>query len=175
VGLPDIEHIYRVHHGFVWRVIRRFGVSEIAIDDAVQEVFIVLHRRQSELSIEADPRGLLFGIARKIASRVRERQRPIAPVPSECRVEDPEQRLDVLEKGRVLQRALEGMDEGRRLTFLLVDVEGMSVPDAAACLGVNVNTAYGRLRAARKLVDQAIVRYRASEERGRRRDASSRS
>lgn len=171
--LTSIEPIYREHHGFVWRVVRRFGVAETSVDDAVQEVFLVLHRRQSELSVSlADPRGLLFGIARKVAARVRSRESARLPRMMAPLERDLEQQMEVLEKGRVVQHALDAMDEERRMTFMLVDVEGMSVPAAADCLEVNLNTAYGRLRAARMLIDKAIARYRAGEERERHRGES---
>jgi len=172
VTRTDIEQIYRAHHGFVWRVVRRFGVPTTAVEDAVQEVFIVLHRRQPELHIAEDPRGLLFGIARKVSTRIRAREQARAPRTTAGGPPNPEERMEVLEKGEVVQRALEQMAEERRLTFVLVDVEGMSVPEAAQCMGVNLNTAYGRLRAARFLIDKAIARYRVMQERGRRDVAS---
>lgn len=138
----------------------------------MQEVFIVLHRRQPELHIAEDPRGLLFGIARKVSTRIRAREQARAPRTTVGGPPNPEERMEVLEKGEVVQRALEQMAEERRLTFVLVDVEGMSVPEAAQCMGVNLNTAYGRLRAARFLIDKAIARYRVMRERGRRDVAS---
>lgn len=172
--LRSIEPLYRTHYAFVWRVVRRFGVTEGLVDDAVQEVFMVVHRRLADLVIPDDPRGLLFGIARKVAARQRARAVPRGNPEWARPPADLEQQMEIAEKGRVVQEALERMDEERRMTFLLVEIEGMSVPDVAQCLEVNLNTAYGRLRAARQLLDKAIARYRAAAERERPRELRSR-
>jgi len=42
----DFEGFYREHFRFVWRTVRRLGIGEILIDDLVQEVFLVVHRRR---------------------------------------------------------------------------------------------------------------------------------
>ena len=41
----EFEALYHAHFDFVWRTLRRFGVSEAALDDATQDVFVVMHRR----------------------------------------------------------------------------------------------------------------------------------
>ncbi|MEM9456578.1 MAG: sigma-70 family RNA polymerase sigma factor [Myxococcota bacterium] len=160
----DLEQIYREHHTFVWRILRRMGAP--SVDDAVQEVFVVMHRRRHQLDLSGGPRPLLYGIARKVAARQRDKRRrqppPLALVPETSA--DPEQRLARAEAARVIRDALDSMDEGKRMTFLLADVEGMSVPEVARCQGVNLNTAYARLRAARQRIHRAVQRHRAREE-----------
>lgn len=169
-SIPTVEDIYREHHAFVWRVIRRFGVPEGAVEDAVQEVFVVLHRRRGELRFDAACRGLLFGIARKVAPRFRARTPAAAPTMTEIDhrmaavTSDPERRIESVEKAEVIRAALDAMDEGKRLTFALVVVEGMTVPEAAACQDINLNTAYARLRAAKLRVREAIEHHRTREE-----------
>ena len=71
------------------------------------------------------------------------------------------------ERAAVVRDALDGMDEDKRMVFLLTAVEGMSIPEAATILEINVNTAYARARVARELVSKAIARHRAKEERVR--------
>src|SRR5262245_11836835 len=44
----DFEGIYEAHFDFVWRNARRLGVPAANVDDAVQEVFLVVHRRLGE-------------------------------------------------------------------------------------------------------------------------------
>jgi RNA polymerase sigma-70 factor (ECF subfamily) len=44
----------------------------------------------------------------------------------------------------------------------MAELEGMSVPEIAELVGVNVNTVYSRLRAARKEFEQALARTRAT-------------
>ena len=165
---PDLEQIYREHHTFVWRVVRRLGVPDDAVDDVVQETFVVLHRRRTELDWSRSVRGLLYGVARRIAKRVRERSvnRPVLSlVPTADPGPDPEQRAHARQKAAVVREALDTMDAAKRLVFVLADVEGMTIPEVAQCLQINLNTAYARQRAARKLVAAAIARHRAKEER----------
>jgi RNA polymerase sigma-70 factor (ECF subfamily) len=46
----------------------------------------------------------------------------------------------------------------------LADLEGMTVPEIAELVNVNVNTIYSRLRAARREFDQALTRRHAEGE-----------
>lgn len=161
--MSELDQIYRQHHTFVWRVLRRLGAT--AVDDAVQEVFVVMHRRRSELDTSGDVRPLLYGIARRVASRQRKQARrdppPLSLVPQAA--PDPQAQAELAERAEVVRAALDAMSEDKRMTFVLSDVEGMSIPDVAQCHGVNVNTAYSRLRAARQLLQKAIDRHRAKE------------
>jgi RNA polymerase sigma-70 factor, ECF subfamily len=159
-----LDHVYREHHAFVWRVLRRLGAP--SVDDAVQEVFVVMHRRREELDTSRGVRPLLYGIARKVAARQRDKLRPAPPSMAELSVApvDPEERAARREAAQVIRTALDAMDEDKRMTFLLADVEGMSIPEVAECQGVNLNTAYARLRAARQRVTKAVERHRAREE-----------
>lgn len=173
-GAPDLAQIYREQHRFVWRIVRGLSVPVDAVDDAVQEVFVVLHRRRDELDFSGPIRALLYGVARRVAKRARERSTRRATlqlVPSIDPRPDPERRALMEEKARVVSAALDAMDEDKRMTFVLADVEGLTIPEVAQCMEVNLNTAYARQRAARQLVRAAIARHRASEEGDRVRSA----
>ena len=39
------DDVYREHFAFVWRAAKRLGVGDGSLDDVVQEVFVVVHRR----------------------------------------------------------------------------------------------------------------------------------
>ena len=56
-----------------------------------------------------------------------------------------------------LQRALDTLDEDKRAVFTLVELQGETVPSIAPALGIPLDTAYSRLRAARKLFRQAVA------------------
>jgi RNA polymerase sigma-70 factor (ECF subfamily) len=171
--MPSLEQIYDQHHAFVWRVVRRLGVPDAGVDDAVQEVFVVMHRRREELRVEGSVRALLYGITRKIAKRHRDRagrraaRLQLVPEPHAEAPDDPETQMQLRQRAEIVRNALDAMDEDKRMMFLLADIEGLSVPEAAACVGVNVNTAYARLRAARQLMHKAIARHRARQQRVR--------
>lgn len=164
---PDLTQIYRDHHAFVWRIVRRLGVPASGVDDAVQEVFVVLHRRRAELDFSGSVRGLLYGVARRVAKRSRDKATAAARLrvvgPSTAR-DNPEADTATRQKAEALQAALEALDEGKRMTFVLADIEGLTMPEVAAAMEVNVNTSYARLRAARKTLGEAIARHHAEEE-----------
>ena len=63
----------------------------------------------------------------------------------------------------LLDRLLDSLSEPQREILVLVDVEAISVPEAAGLLGINLNTAYTRLRAARLRFQAAVNRLRATE------------
>lgn len=164
---PDLTQIYRDHHAFVWRVVRRLGVPDAGVDDAVQEVFVVLHRRRDELDLSGSMRGLLYGITRRVAKRSRDkasraaRLRVVGPATA---AENPEADAATKQKAEALRAALEDLDEDKRMTFVLADIEGMTMPEVAAAMDVNVNTCYARLRAARRKLSAAVARHRQAEE-----------
>src|SRR4051812_17617014 len=55
--------IYEQNFEFVWRSLRRLGVSDESLDDATQEVFLVVFRRIAEFQGHSALRSWLFGIA----------------------------------------------------------------------------------------------------------------
>ena len=44
----SFKEVYEEHFRFVWRSLRRLGISESDVADAVQDVFLVVHRRLAE-------------------------------------------------------------------------------------------------------------------------------
>ena len=62
---------------------------------------------------------------------------------------DPGRVLDRKMAAASVERFLEQLDGAKRSLFVLCEIEGMSVADAARCLRLNPNTAATRLRRAR--------------------------
>lgn len=157
------DALYRREMAFVWRVLRYHGVPEETVEDAVQDVFVIVHRRWKdwpEEDREARPRAWLFGIARRVASlrrrtsarherRVRELPEPAPERPLDDRAADREALA-------MLDRALAALDEDTRMVFMLAQLEGMTAPAIAASTGAKVNTVYWRLRTARAHVRAAM-------------------
>jgi RNA polymerase sigma-70 factor (ECF subfamily) len=151
----DFDAMYREHFGFVWRTLRRLGVSADALDDTAQEVFLVVHRRAPELRAEGSPKAWLFAIAQRVASDHRRwRRRKGHALPLE--VEVPAFTLTPLEHAMHREASdlvldfLTQLDEQRRAAFLLADLEQMTAPEIARATGANINTVYYRIASARK-------------------------
>lgn len=154
----EFDLVYRRELGFVWRVLRYHGVPPDAIEDAVQEVFMVVYRRWDDWDRSRSLRSWLFGIARRTASTQRRgasrRQRKLAAVPDPVPEAQLDQRMADREALRELAEVLAGMDHKLAAVFTLADIEGMTAPEIAEELGANLNTVYWRLRTARTHVNK---------------------
>ena len=164
---PTFEALYEEHFDFVWRSLRRLGIPALTIDDAVQDVFLVVHRRLGEFEGRSSVKTWLFGIALRVASVHR---RSAARRPTEPLTEEPadaatapaaEALSEAREAARLVHQLLDCLEEDRRAVFVLSELEQMTAPEISTALGVNLNTVYSRLRLARRDFDAALARYRA--------------
>lgn len=175
VPLPTFDAVYEQHFDFVWRNIRRLGVPDAQLDDAAQEVFLVVHRRLADFEGRSSLRTWLFGVVARVARdhrRAARRKSPHARSPEasidadlvpDDRAEGPHDRSERSEAIRLLHRLLDELDDDKRAVFVLAELEQMSAPEIAEALGENVNTVYARLRAARRDFEQAVLRERARD------------
>jgi RNA polymerase sigma-70 factor (ECF subfamily) len=164
------EDVYRDSFGFVWRSLRALGVDPAQIDDAVQDTFVVVHRRLSGFEGRSRVETWLFGIARRVASHyrrsaTRRRTEPLGSAePPATEADTPFDLASRTEAGALVLAILDELDEDRRLIFVLVEIEQLTVPEATEILGLNVNTAYSRLRLARRDFEEALQRRRTAWE-----------
>ena len=174
LGGPSFEDVYDEHAEMVWRSLRRLGVPEASVDDALQEVFLVVHRRLPEFEGRSSLKTWLFGIVLGVARNQRRSVRRRAPegvLASEVDDElpspsnrNPEGNAQSAEAVRTLYALLDELDEDKRQVFVMADLEEMTAPEIAAALKLNVNTVYARIRAARLGFEQAVARFRSKEE-----------
>lgn len=169
-GSTELAKLYSEHFAFVWRSARRLGVPLSAVDDAVQDVFLIAHRKLGEFEGRSSLRTWLFGIARKVARDYRRSRSPEARVAADLDAlpttdSGPLLLAERAQSARLLQALLDELEEDRREAFILVDLEELSVPEAAEALGVNLNTLYSRVRAARQDLSKALTRQRARNQR----------
>lgn len=149
-----LTQTYAEHYGFVWRSLRRLGVDESAVDDAVHDVFVVAARRLHEFEDRAAITSWLFAIAirvakhqRRAAARHRRRTDALAHTEKTRTPRDPYARRDA---ARTLHALLSRLDDKLRHVFILMELEQMTGKEAAATLGIKVPTAHSRLRLARE-------------------------
>lgn len=171
--LPPFSEIYESHFDFVWRAARRLGLPEAAAEDCVQDVFVVLHRRLAEYDGATPLRRWVLGITVRVAAdhRRRWRRKESACVPHETDSQSdlalasslpaPSAQLEQAEAMRVLEGLLGELEEAKREVLVLAELEEMTAPEIGELLGLNVNTVYARLRAARKDFEAAYARHRA--------------
>jgi len=165
VAALDIAEVYAAHFRYVWRCLRSLGVADAGLDDAVQDVFLVVQKKLGQFDGRAQLRTWLYAIALRIARRYRaaagEEAGRLAADSREHGTEDAEGLREVpspvdaelsVEHGDLLdlaRRALERLDDPKREVFVLCHVERMSAPEIAEAIGIPLNTVYSRLRAAR--------------------------
>ena len=159
VAIPTFDEVYAAHFAFVWRVLRTFGVAEAALEDAAQDVFVVVHRRLAEFEGRAAITTWLFAIARRVAQAHRRKNNDGRIDPLE---EEPAGAADTFaafsraQAAATVMAILDTMDADKRIVFALVELEQLSVPEVARMLELNLNTAYSRLRLARHAFELAV-------------------
>lgn len=164
----DLPAVYRQEFAYIWRTLQRLGVADNDLEDLVHEVFVVVHRRFADYDQERPLRPWLFGIALRIASKHRRRPRHRIEVIGDVEVTDPssgaDEHLATRQARERVLRLLQTLDLNRRAVFVMADLDGWSVPEIAETLQIPLNTAYSRLRSARKLFAAASRRMRMVEE-----------
>ena len=174
----SFDVFYRKTWRFVLRCLGRLGVPPSALDDVFQEVFLVVHRRLPEYEAPAEnqdqaERVWVFQILRFVLrSHRRQHFRKEAVFRSDstdlesvaAATDTPHVIAERSERVRLLYELLATLDDGKRELFVLVELEGLSVRDAASALGLNERTAYSRHNVARAEFNKAFERSRARDE-----------
>lgn len=170
-GVADpFADIYEGHFHLVFRTLQRFGVPVSQLDDALQDVFLVVCRNLASFRGESSLKTWIIGITLRVAtSYVRKLRRVAEPLETagelcDERSPDPLESASRSEAVTALYAALGGLDVDKRAVFILAELEQLSVPEIAEIVGVNVNTAASRLRAARRQFEQMVQRMRARDE-----------
>lgn len=159
---PDPAALMREHASFVWRVLRYHGLRESQLEDASQEVFLVVFRRLAEFEGRSSMRTWIYGICRHVAAAAQRKaseRREIASegVPECSAPASQESELWVKQAHAQLQQALAALPEEQRTVFVLYEIEELSMEEIAETVGATASTCYSRLYAARDKV-QALLR-----------------
>jgi RNA polymerase sigma-70 factor (ECF subfamily) len=156
------QQAFEQHFTMVWRSLRRLGVADVALDDAVQDVFLVLHRRWADFQHQSSLRTWIYGISLRVASdhtrrarRERARWSPEEPE-LESSAESPDHLYQQREAALILRAALAQLEDKEREILVMIDLEERSVVEAAEAIEINLNTAYSRLRRARQSFEKAL-------------------
>jgi RNA polymerase sigma-70 factor, ECF subfamily len=168
----SLESLYREHFKAVWRVLRRLGVPPAQIDDAAQDVFLVVHRKLDGVDPGSRVRSWIFAVAVRVAHEYRRRAGRQRAEPFEDDLVDaapgPARQSELREAIRLLEALLAELDDKKRVVFVLSELEQLTVPEIAEVLGVNLNTVYSRLRSAKRRFDAALARRQATRAGGSR-------
>lgn len=150
---------------FVWRSLRRLGVTDVDCDDGCQRVWVVVAQKLP--LIEPDRvRSYIFSVVVRVASDMRRDYRRHQCVDLEEHDID-SSHLDtegLVERQRVrelLDRILLGLSWELRTVFVMYEIEGLSSPEIADALGISRGTVASRLRLSRDAFQRHLQRHRA--------------
>lgn len=153
---PAFTDVFREYARYLWRALLGLGVRAADVDDACQEVLLVVHRRLPEFDGRS-MKSWLYAICLRVASDYRRSARvrrevavpdiPDAPLPPGQHAEVESREFFVR-----LLAALEELDEQKRGAFVLYEIEELTLREVAEALECPVQTAYSRLQSAREHV-----------------------
>jgi RNA polymerase sigma-70 factor, ECF subfamily len=166
----DLSTIHTEHADFVWLTLQRLGVRDADVEDLLQEVFVVVHRRLHTFDGSARMTTWLFGICVRVAAAYRRRayfrrEHPTADIPEQVMPEEasPETAAQAGEARARLYSILDSMDLEDRALFVMFEIDEVSCEQIAEMLGVPLGTVYSRLHAARQAFQKALTRFEARE------------
>lgn len=157
----------------LFRIARGVLRNDAEAEDVVQEAYVRAFTRLAEFRGDSSFGTWVSRIAYNEALGRLRRQRPmtdlsaldslnqadIIPFPSITTVTDPERTMAQREIQKLLENAIDDLPEDFRLVLIARAVEGLSIEDTVAVLGIKPQTVKTRLHRARKLLHDALDRH----------------
>ncbi len=161
------QELVEQHYEFIWRLLRRMGLSATDADDATQQVFMVTLHPEPKLIQPGSERSFLYGVALNVCREFRRKHASNArhdPAPLEHQVAHHSPLRDVETRQALdhLQQVLSVMSEDVRSVFVLFELEGLTAVEIAELMNVPVGTVASRLRRGRDLFHEHAAALRAS-------------
>lgn len=152
----DVAALFEAHATWLVRVAQRLTGSSQAAEDVVQEVFVVAHRRQSELRPGENVRSWLYRVA---VNRCRQHHRGSGRytramerlyVEPKRAIPDPEANEARQQRSARIRQTITELTPLQREVFVLFELEGLSGQEIAEVLDVSLGTVWSRLRLGRR-------------------------
>jgi RNA polymerase sigma-70 factor (ECF subfamily) len=168
MGRDRLAVLFETNFDFIARLLRRLGLREFDIDDALQEVFLRAGQKLDRVAAGSE-RSYLYGIAMRVASNLlRVRRRADArfesngtPDTHPTGAPGPEDLVDQRRARALLDEVIGTMDIKQRAVFTLFELEGLTLAEIAALTGLPIGTVASRLHRARKEFHVELERLRA--------------
>lgn len=161
---PQLREVITECGPFVCRSLRSLGIQNAELDDAVQEVFLVVFQRFTDYEERGRGRAWLYSICSRVARNHRRRlgrRRETAFVDTFVEATQLE-RLSDREALELGQRLIDELPPAQREAFVLYEVEDLSIAEVARALQCPLQTAYSRLRKARAKIVAEVERLAAA-------------
>lgn len=155
-----LEELFASNYTFIWRLLRRLGLTAEGADDATQQTFLIAAERLSDIRVGSE-RSFLYGTAVRLHRDIRRAElRMVRDSGHELVSGQPsvEERIDHGRAAQMLDAALAGMEQELREVFVLFELERLPTPQIAELIGIPVGTAASRLRRAREEFRRLVAR-----------------
>jgi RNA polymerase sigma-70 factor, ECF subfamily len=155
------------HYEFIWRLLRRMGLSAADADDATQQVFMVtLHPEPKQIQPGSE-RSFLYGVALNVFREFRRKHASNArhdPGLLEAQVspQSPAREVEAREAWARLQQVLSAMSEEVRTVFVLFELEGLTALEISELVAIPAGTVASRLRRGREVFHEHAAILRAT-------------
>ena len=152
---PSLSSIVAKYRRFAVHALTQLGVEQAELDDAAQEVFMVVHRRLPEYCERQKLKAWLYAICVRVAHSFRRRRarsrehlsaNPPELVATTCQFERFARRQEIEQAEQLLL----AMPECQRAVFLLYVVQELPMSAVSARLNCRLQTGYSRLSKARE-------------------------
>jgi RNA polymerase sigma-70 factor (ECF subfamily) len=160
-----LEDIYRAHVQFAWRVLRRHGVGPADMADAVQDVFLTVHRTLDKFEGRSSIKTWLYTLCASVA---RDRRGRAHRKHETARLDDVGEPIDLRASAdaraehnlrlELLQVALREMGPALGEVFVLYEIEALTGQEISDALSLPLGTVYSRLQLAREAFRGAVGR-----------------
>jgi RNA polymerase sigma-70 factor, ECF subfamily len=169
-ALESLKALYVQEVSFTRAALVRLRGPGPDVEDLLQDVFLVAHRRWPELRQRAEPRGWLYGVCVRVVAAKRRREKlrrtfGLETVAEPASHGTPASALDRTEATRRLYALLDKLPEKQRAVFVLFELEGCSGEQIAEAVGCPLQTVWTRLFHARKNLTRLADKQRLREQR----------
>lgn len=166
--LGAFEEMYNRHAAKLYNLAHRMLGNAADAEDAVQDTFLLAHRRLDSFRGEAALGTWLYRLAvNQCLDRLRSRagreaqatdslDKPASTWQPAGRADSPVERMD-------LKRAIARLPEGSRSVFVLHDVEGLEHREIGKLLGISEGTSKSQLHKARLRLREMLKGVRSQE------------
>jgi RNA polymerase sigma-70 factor (ECF subfamily) len=165
----SVNDIYREHADRVALWARRLLGPHGDVEDVLQEVFLVVHRRIHEYRGEAKISTWLHEITFRVTQNHRRKLRftrwlSLTPSVDNAIVEThtPLHALETRRAGELAYRALDKLPESERTALILFEIDGLPADEIAAITGHTVGSVWVQLSRGRKRFREAFARLEQS-------------
>lgn len=166
---PSLRHdavvraLVGAHFDFIWRLLRRLGLSAEDAEDATQQVFMLALPKVDTIAPGSE-RSFLYGVALRVLANARRKRARRREEPLEAAGRaiapgwEPEHALHLAQSCERLDRVLDTLPAELCRVFVLCVIEELSMAEVAVLESIPAGTVASRLRRARARVEAGLGR-----------------